>query len=301
MTGLRPDLREVLVTTAHEAAPVYRHLLDRESVLAAPAGAWASAGRSSASSSIRSRSRSARCWPSSFSSDGSGPSATRGPPRTTRDRLRSRHPTDGQPGLDVSQLPTVAFDAKTPIWWGNTLFMVIETTTIALLVVSYFYTWQYVRQWPPTQSNLGTSSPNPLPSLGLATLDVALLVASCLPAVWLDRAARKREARHVAWGLAVLVVVGAMAILLRFGEFPGLKFRWDDNAYASIVWAVLVMHLTYLIAAVLEVAVTLLWVVLYGVDEHRAVDVTLTTIYWYWMAGIWVLLYSVVYWAPRIL
>ncbi len=41
--------------------------------------------------------------------------------------------------------------------------------------------------------------------------------------------------------------------------------------------------------------------VLYGVDEERTLDVHLTTIYWYWMAGVWAVLYATVYWAPRIL
>src|SRR4051812_38524162 len=153
---------------------------------------------------------------------------------------------EAAPDLDVSDLPTAAFDVRAPIWWGNTLFMLIETTTIALLIVSYFYAWQYNDQWPPTQSNRGTSTPNPYPALGLSSLDVLLTIASIVPAVWLDRAARRRDARHVAWGLAVLVAVGCLLMVFRFGELPGLDFRWDDNAYASTVWAVLVMHLTYL-------------------------------------------------------
>ena len=203
--------------------------------------------------------------------------------------------------IDVSGLPTSAFDERSPVWWGNTLFMLIETTTVVLLVVSYFYTRQAMDQWPPTQSNAGTSSPSPYPALGLATLDLVLALASLVPAVWIDRAARRRDARSVARGLAIISAIGGLLILLRFAEFPGLRFRWDDNAYASTVWAALVLHLTYLIAAELEAVTTLVWVLLYGVDEHRAVDVTLTSIYWYWMAGVWAVLYATVYWVPRIL
>jgi cytochrome c oxidase subunit 3 len=202
--------------------------------------------------------------------------------------------------LDVSDLPTSAFDARSPVWWGNTLFMVIETTTLALLVVSYFYSWQYDPQWPPPQSNRGTASPNPYPRLGLATLDVLLTVVSLVPAVWLDLCARRFDARRVSWGLSALFVLGCVLITFRFLEFPALGFRWDDNAYASLVWAMLGLHLTYLIAAVAENAATLVWVLRYGVDEHRAVDVTLTVAYWYWACGVWVVLYGVVYWAPRL-
>ncbi len=65
--------------------------------------------------------------------------------------------------------------------------MVIETTTVVLLVMSYFYTRQANDEWPPTQSNLGTSVVDPRPALGVATMDVLVLLASCLPAAWMHR------------------------------------------------------------------------------------------------------------------
>jgi hypothetical protein len=51
---------------------------------------------------------------------------------------------------------------------------------------------------------------------------------------------------------------------------------------------------------VIEVALVLVWFLLYGFGESLAVDVTLTAVYWYWTAGTWLVLYTVVYWLPRI-
>ncbi len=102
-------------------------------------------------------------------------------------------------------------------------------------------------------------------------------------------------------GLVIIGLIGVAATIMRFYEFSALQFRWDENTYGSLAWAILFMHLTYLIAATLEVGVTALWVSLYGLDEKLQADVTLCAEYWYWMAGLWVPLYLVVFVAPRLL
>jgi cytochrome c oxidase subunit 3 len=206
-----------------------------------------------------------------------------------------------RPAIDVAQLPSFDFGAKAPAWWGNLLFMVIETTTIALLLVSYFYAWQGSDNWPPPHTDASIATADRWPHPGLATLDLFMLIASCLPMAAVDRAARRNDRLTARRGLILLTIIGLTAIALRFYEFPTLRFRWDENTYASLVWAIVFMHLTYLIAATLEVAVVAGWIFRYGMDEKLAGDVTLTAIYWYWMAGLWLLLYVVVFWAPRLL
>ena len=47
-----------------------------------------------------------------------------------------------RPTIDASRLPADAPDSRAPAWWGNVLFMAIETTTVALLLASYFYLWR---------------------------------------------------------------------------------------------------------------------------------------------------------------
>jgi cytochrome c oxidase subunit I+III len=87
--------------------------------------------------------------------------------------------------------------------------------------------------------------------------------------------------------------------VFRFYEFSSLKFRWDENAYASIVWGLLVLHLLYILLEVGELALNILWISLYGLDEKLAVDVTLSTEYWYWTVAMALVIYVVIYWAPR--
>ena len=41
--------------------------------------------------------------------------------------------------LDVSHLPNTAWDEASPLWWGNLLLTFIETTTLAIMLATYFY------------------------------------------------------------------------------------------------------------------------------------------------------------------
>ncbi len=203
--------------------------------------------------------------------------------------------------LDVSRLPSTVFGPRAPIWWGNLLFMVIESVSLSLLVVSYYYLWQGNADWPPARAEAGPPTADTLPALAIATWDTALLAASCLAMAWVHRAALRHQASVVRWGLVLIAILGAASLVLRCLEFPDLKFRWDENAYSSVVWWIMGTHLLYIMAAALEVVVLAAWIFLYGFDESKAVDVTLAAIYWYWMVGVWFPLYATVFWAPRLL
>jgi cytochrome c oxidase subunit 3 len=206
-----------------------------------------------------------------------------------------------QTAIDVSELPAIAFDTQAPTWWGNFLLMCIETMTVALMVASYFYLAQNFQQWPPPSVDRNPPINNPVPDLTIGTWVMALLVGATIPMVWADQGAHKVRVFPVVIGLSLGTVAGIAAIVLRFYEFQSLKFQWDENAYSSIVWGLLVLHLLYIILEVGEAAIDILWIGLHGLDEKLAVDVTLSTEYWYWTAGTALVIYFVVYWAPRML
>lgn len=202
------------------------------------------------------------------------------------------------PVIDVSRLPPTAFDARAPVWWGNALMIVIETMTVALLAVSYFYVKQNFERWPPPFVSEQPPILHPVPDLWAGTANAILLAASCVP-MWLIDNAVRRGAKWVPVAVLGMGLLGIVCIVLRCFEFPAVKFWWDDNAYASAVWAILVMHLVYLIVGAGELLLVAFWLTLFGIDEKHAVDVTLTGGYWYWTAGTWVVLYAIIYWVPR--
>jgi heme/copper-type cytochrome/quinol oxidase subunit 3 len=116
-----------------------------------------------------------------------------------------------------------------------------------------------------------------------------------------DLACLRHNLRAVQIAMAAMVLLGIVAITLRFFEFSGLKFRWDENAYAAIVWTTLGMHLLHLITGTAENFIMALWAWVNGLDTKHERDIRVGAVYWYWIVGIWIPLYAIIYFGPRIL
>lgn len=202
--------------------------------------------------------------------------------------------------IDATALPEVGgIETRSPLWWGMVWTIAILTTVAALLAASYFYLRRNFDQWPPPQVSVHPPMDYPLPDLALPTLNLALLILSCAAAYVVDRSARRMRQWPLRLGLLIVVGLGVISLMLRYAEFNGLHFRWDDNAYGSIVWAILVFHLICLFTATVEMLVMGLWGWLHPLDEKHALDVSIMSLFWYWMVGVWVVLYLIVYVSPR--
>jgi cytochrome c oxidase subunit III len=200
--------------------------------------------------------------------------------------------------IDVSGLPRSAIDHRSPIWWGNALLLAIETTMFAILAATYFYLRQNFENWPPPQVNFIPPNLHPAPDLFWGTLNLVVILAAAFFMLLADRAALRYDKNKVLlWG-AFTVVLGILAVGLRFREFHGTQFRWDDNAYASVVWGILLMHLIHLMVGISEDGFMFAYIIKYGMDDKHARDVRVTAVYWYWIGGIWVPLYAIVYLGP---
>ncbi len=202
--------------------------------------------------------------------------------------------------IDVSHLPEDAWDSHAPVWWGNLLAILIETSTLAIMLVTYFYIKRNFGQWPPPQVHSEPPIGNPNPDLLWGTLNLVLLVAACVPMYICDMAARKKDARRVLMWLGLMAVVSLLVIWFRFYEFKAFHYRWDHNAYGSAVWWLLGLHLTYLFTCAGEFIIMWIWIIVHSLDEKHALDVTLAGGAWYWTAATWVIVYTVLYWSPRV-
>ena len=203
--------------------------------------------------------------------------------------------------IDASKLPEVGWDAQSPIWWGNLLLLVIETAMFGILVASYFYIRMNFEMWPPPRVNREPILYNTDPNLLWGTINTALHLLLIVPAWMMDRAARRLDNKAVIWTTILVVLGGFLAMGLRYLEFKSTHFSWDDNAYASVVWMILGMHFLHLLVATVETGVMLTFVVKDPLDEKHAVDITTSTVYWYWVIGTWVFLYALIYFGARFL
>ena len=192
--------------------------------------------------------------------------------------------------VDVSELPTFAFGHHGLIWWGTIGFMVIEASMFLIVFVVYFYLRLRVEQWPPSV---------PFPNPFWATVNLLVLLASCLPNQLAKLAAEKFDLPRVRLWLTLMVVFGLASIVLRAFEYPALNVRWNTNAYGSIVWVLLSMHTLHLVTDVVDSMVLLAVAFLRPVTGPRFVDLSENALYWYFIVGSWIPVYLILYFAPR--
>src|SRR5213596_959082 len=83
------------------------------------------------------------------------------------------------PSIDVSKLPRQVMDHRSPIWWGNLLLLLIETTMFSLLVATYFYLRVVdFDQWPPPRVDRVPVLYHPVPALGVANANLLIILLS---------------------------------------------------------------------------------------------------------------------------
>jgi len=204
-----------------------------------------------------------------------------------------------QTALDVTGLPTTMLDSHSALWWGNALLLAIETAMFGILIAIYFSVLMQTEPFPPPRTERLPILYESYPNLTLPVIGLILLLVSLLPAIMLDRAARRRQAGMIKVLLPVTLLLNLVAIVIRYYEFDSLLFKWEDNAYGSITWMILGMHMFHLIVLACEDIFLLIWTYAKGVDDKHALDITVLGVYWYWVVGLWLLLFSVVYLVPR--
>jgi cytochrome c oxidase subunit I+III len=197
-----------------------------------------------------------------------------------------------RPIADVSALPDHGFSHHAPIWWGNLLMIFIEGTAFAILAASYFYIRRNFDAWPPPRTLL--------PDLGVSSINLLVIAVSAAPFWYAARLAR-REAKPLVVGLWLTlgVLFGIVAIVLRGFEFAALHTRYDSNAYGSITWTILAVHLAHLLAGTLETFLIALVMFVGPVERKHYTDATVMAVYWYFIVVSWVALYLIVFIAPR--
>jgi heme/copper-type cytochrome/quinol oxidase subunit 3 len=194
--------------------------------------------------------------------------------------------------LDVSKLPTVVFGTRGVMWWGTVAFMVIEGWTLALTAMSWFYLRQSSPHWPP----LRTAQP----SLLIPTINLAIMLATMIPAYWTAKRAERFDRRGVIIGLAICGALGILIVVLRWYELWAINTRWDTTAYGSVAWLIVGLQMTLIL---IDVADTIGLGVMFAKRElpaHYYSDTTENTMYWYFTVLSWIPLYLIVYVGPRV-
>jgi cytochrome c oxidase subunit III len=191
---------------------------------------------------------------------------------------------------DVSGLPAHAIGHRTLLWWGVLGFIVIESVAFLLAGGSYFFLMNQTTPWPPG---------HPPPALLFGALFTAVMVISELPNFLTERAAHAHHAAQARAGLVAMSLFGVLLIGLRLVEFQYLNVHWDQDAYGSIVWALMFIHATHLVTDVVETIVLTVFTFTNDVTPERFADIADGGMYWHFVTLAWLPVYALIYWVPR--
>ena len=192
---------------------------------------------------------------------------------------------------DISRLPASGFRSHSLWGWAAMAFMLMEGTGFALAGAAYIYLMGGAERWPLE---------GPPPDLLWGTLMTVLLLASLPPTFALSRAARRREVGPTQRWAVVVFLLNALALVVRGFEFPHLNIRWDQDAYGSITWALMLLHTTHLVTDFIDTLFVTLLLFTHPVDSERFSDVDDDAVYWTFVVAAWIPIYLLVYWAPRL-
>ncbi|MGZ2410664.1 cytochrome c oxidase subunit III [Sphingomonas sp. F9_3S_D5_B_2] len=194
---------------------------------------------------------------------------------------------------DVADLPTSKFGPSSLTWWGIIGFMVVEGAAFGLAFAAYFFLMGHEQGWPPE----GRAAPDVL----AGTLFTILIIASEVPNTMIKKAAEARDVPTIRRLLPVMVAIGVVLLIIRGFEFNSLNVRWSDNAYGSIVWALLLLHTTHILTDWFDTLVLMfLMRTPLGYEGRRLVDTDENSLYWRYVWLLWIPIYFMIYWVPRL-
>jgi cytochrome c oxidase subunit III len=193
--------------------------------------------------------------------------------------------------IDVSELPENAFGHRSLPWWGTLGFVVVEGTTLAVAVASLLYVRRNFPDWPPGAL--------PAPDLLVPTLGLLVMLAGIIPMRRAAKAADHVDPAGVTTALGLAVLITTLMLIIRIFEFRALNVRWDDTVYGSVVWLAVGLHTVLLVADLLETATFLAIFRLRKMEPKHYPDVEDAAFYQYFLSGVWVPLYLLVFLGPR--
>lgn len=197
--------------------------------------------------------------------------------------------------LDATELPRLYPHARpSPLWWGVVGLILIEATVFSSFIASYFYL-RLLGGGPWAAGAL------PAPPLLWPSVNTVLLLVSSGSMYLAGKLIKRGRQVAMTWAIGISVALAALVLALRGLEFRDVPFAWNDHAYGSIYWTMMGLHFAHVLASLLGTAVVGVLGAMKYFTRERNLAVSIDSIYWYFVALIWIPVYLVLYWSPRLL
>jgi cytochrome c oxidase subunit III len=194
---------------------------------------------------------------------------------------------------DAAPLPSYSISSHAPLFMGQVLLAAIEGTMFCILIAMYFYIRLGMDVWPPP----GIHFPSPT----LPTLALLPLVLSAGGSYWASESAKKNDRFAILTGMIVNIVLGGMFLLMEAASWRSFNFTWESDIHGSIVWALLFLFMLDALADILFTTVLAIAIALGRCGPRQRLGVHVDSIVWYFIVLIWLPIYGMIYWGPRVL
>jgi len=176
-------------------------------------------------------------------------------------------------------------------WWGMLVLIFTEGALFAYLFFSYFYLALHsISRWPP-------SGP---PHLSIAVPGTIILVAASGVVWWGERGIERGKPRRLLIGLSAALVLGLVFLGMQGVEWSHQPFKLNSGVYSSLYFTITGIHMLHVIVGLLMLAVLLLWTALGYFSASRHAAASIGAIYWHFVTLVWLVVFSVIYIAPRL-
>jgi len=171
---------------------------------------------------------------------------------------------------------------------GVMLFIVSES----MFFLGLFLAWFYLRAmstggWPPP----GVTPPPALP----AYINTAIALLSSAAMALAERAIAHDRRRTLLIWISIAGALGVVFMAIQSVEFTILANLAQSSAYGSAFTFLLVFHVLRVFAGVALMGVVLVRTLLGHVSRRRRLLVQATAAYWYFITGVWLVIFIVLY------
>jgi cytochrome c oxidase subunit 3 len=177
-------------------------------------------------------------------------------------------------------------------WWGMVVLIATEAMVFLALLSAYFFVRAGESAWPPH----GIAPPE-LPRTILFTV---VLLASSIPILWMEHELPRGNMRQVKLSLAIAFVMGAAFLVNTGYDYLNMEFGLRDTAYGSLFWVIIGLHAIHVLVGLLMSATVQVKVWTGRVTPERHVTPDVFALYWHFVDGVWVFVFSSLILSPHI-
>jgi heme/copper-type cytochrome/quinol oxidase subunit 3 len=170
---------------------------------------------------------------------------------------------------------------------GVVFFILAESMFFLGLFLAWFYLRSTNEIWPPA----GVAHPPIAPALFNTLL--ALCSAVCM--VVADRGAAHGNQRQLIGGVIASAAFGVVFMAVQATEFANLSLLAQDSAFGSTFTFLLFFHVVRVFVGVVLMTVVLIRALLGQINPRHRLLVQATALYWYFITGVWLVVFTVLY------